>query len=280
MTIKETLNKGILKLKENNVDSAVAKSRIILSHLLEKDKGYLITNDSEKVSKEVNTVFTECIKELTNGIPMQYITNKKEFMKMNFYVDSHVLIPREDTEILVEEVISLSKNYIKDIEILEMCTGSGAICISLAKNVEKCTITASDISKQALKVANKNAKAHKVQDKIEFICSDLYNDIPSNKYDIIVVNPPYIKTTEISSLPSDVQHEPIIALDGGSDGLEFYKRIIKGLNKYIKKGGYLCLEIGYNQKEEVMGLLKMKEYKDIVTKKDLNGNDRVIIVKV
>ena len=201
-------------------------------------------------------------------------------MKMNFYVDENVLIPRPDTEILVEEVIKIA-NKIRAKKILDLCTGSGAISVALAKNISNSKITAIDVSSRALNVAKKNAKINKVENQITFIKSDLFNNLSKEKYDIIVSNPPYIKRNIIKRLDKEVQKEPYIALDGGIDGLDFYKRIINQAYEYLKYRGYLCLEIGYDQKEEVIKLIEKAEvYRNTYSKEDLNGKDRIVVTKL
>jgi len=213
-------------------------------------------------------------------MPIQYITNNQEFMKLNFYVDKNVLIPQPDTEILVEEVIEISKK-INSKKILDLCTGSGAIGVSLAKYLPNCEITAVDISKKALQIAKKNAIINEVEKQITFISSDLFSNLESQKFDIIVSNPPYIKRNDIENLEEQVKKEPLIALDGGEDGLDFYKKIIKEAHKYLVSEGYLCLEIGYNQKDEVIKLIEKEEtFKNIYSKKDLYGIDRIIIAEM
>lgn len=181
-----------------------------------------------------------------------------------------VLIPRQDTEILVEEVLKVAK---KDNSILDLCTGSGIIGITLAKNLLSDKITAVDISDTALKVSERNAKEQNVN--IKYIKSNLFEKV-QEKFDIIVSNPPYIETETIKLLTEDVKNEPILALDGGVDGLDFYRRIAKDAKKYLKENGKLFFEIGYNQKQSVSELLSNLDYKDIECVKDLGNNDRVI----
>ena len=202
-------------------------------------------------------------------------------MNLELYVNQDVLIPRQDTEILVEEVINiLHKNKAENIQILDMCTGSGAIAIALAKNVEKCIVDAVDISSGALEVVRKNVVKNQVEDKINIINSDLFSKVHNKKYNLIVSNPPYIERNVIEKLDKQVQKEPILALDGGDDGLDFYKKIINEAPSYLESDGYLCFEIGYNQKNAVQNLLSNSgKYQEIYCKKDLCGNDRVIIAK-
>lgn len=200
-------------------------------------------------------------------------------MKLNFYVDENVLVPRPDTEILVEEVIKIVKKQKKE-QILDLCTGSGAIGISIAKYVASSNVVLADISKEALQVAKKNAKQNGVEKQITLIQSNLFEKIQTT-FDIIVSNPPYIRSKVIKTLQKEVQQQPQIALDGGEDGLFFYRDIIKKAKQYLKPNGYLCLEIGYDQKESVIGLLEeSNQYQEIENKKDLSENDRVIIAKV
>ena len=218
---------------------------------------------------------------LVNGEPIQYITNMQEFMKLKFYVDNRVLIPQPDTEILVENVISIventQKNCQKEIEILDLCTGSGIIGICLKKNLQNVKVYVSDISEDALDVAKKNSIQNNVE--ISFIKSDLFDEI-NEKFDRIVSNPPYIESSTLEGLSMEVKNEPKIALDGGKDGLDFYRKIIKEAPNFLNKSGYLSLEIGYNQKDAVEKLLKTYKYKDIQIKKDLSNIDRVIISEI
>lgn len=274
MKIKEILQESIKQLKANEVEEPHAKARRLLAFTLEVPKEYLIINYDKEISKKQETIYKQYIKKLLEGEPIQYILGKQEFMGIEFAVNKDVLIPQPDTEILVEEVIKLLKQYKKP-KILDLCTGSGAIAISISEKVSEAQIYASDISEKALAIARINDRSK----KIKFILSDLFNNI-EDKFDIIVSNPPYIKTHEIEKLSKEVQNEPILALDGGIDGLEFYRKIIGQASKYIKKNGYLCLEIGEKQKKQVKDIINNeKKYADIKEYKDLNKNDRVIICK-
>ena len=311
MNIKQALEYGIELLKENNVDEPILKTRILLSNILEQSKEYLIVYNNEEISQEAENKFYNYLNRLAKNEPIQYITNKQEFMGLEFYVDENVLIPQPDTEILVEETIKICKNFniekanennvgvdahidpLDNIKILDLCTGSGAIGISIARNIKNYEIILSDISGEALEIATRNSKTlvgetigrpqnnekEYKRCEIKIIQSDLFENI-NDKFDIIVSNPPYIKTEVIKTLDKEVQKEPILALDGGEDGLDIYRRIIEQGYKYLNENGYLCLEIGYDQKEEVIELIgKTNKYTSIYSKKDLAGNDRIVICK-
>ena len=276
MKIKEVLKKGKEKLIENKIEDANIISRVLLQYVLKLDRNQLIINQFNEIKEEQITQYIEFIDKIIEGMPLQYITKKQEFYGLDFYVDENVLIPQPDTEILVEEVLKIAKNGDK---ILDICTGSGCIGISIASNIENVEVIMTDISENALKVAEKNAKNNQVLEKVQLIQSDMFEKVDS-KFDIIVSNPPYIETKVIKNLDKQVQKEPMIALDGGKDGLIFYRKIISEAPKYLKEKGCLCLEIGYDQKEKVVELIKnIGIFKDIKEIKDLSGNDRVIIVR-
>ena len=278
MTIKQAITKGMIMLKSNNVESPKLKARLLLQYVLDKPRQYIIVYDNKEIDKQQQWQYFVNIEKLTKGVPLQHITHRQEFMKMDFFVDENVLIPRPDKEILVEEVIKIAQKY-NSPRILDLCTGSGAIAISLKKFVPNADITAVDISEKALEIAQKNAK--KLETKINFLKSNLFDKLDNKKFDIIVSNPPYIRKDEIKKLSEEVQKEPKIALDGGEDGLDFYRIITEQAINYLKTGSFLCFEIGYNQKNDVIKIIEDDQnYKNTYCKKDLYGNDRIIITQV
>lgn len=279
MKIDELLKEGKIKLTENKIEDANLIARVLLEFILKIDRNELIKKQLQEIEKEKEEEYKQKIEQILQGMPLQYITNSQEFMKLNFFVNENVLIPQPDTEVLVEEVIKIAQIESKT-KILDICTGSGCIGVSLAYYLKDAKITMSDISKNAIEIAKKNAKENKVLEKTEFIKSDLFENI-KEKFDIIVSNPPYIETDVIKNLSKQVQNEPKIALDGGVDGLLFYRKLIKEAPNFLNDNGYLCMEIGYDQKEKVIELAKQKEsFSKIEAIKDLSGNDRVIICKI
>ena len=280
MTISDAIKKGMIELKNVNIEEPKLKARLLMQYVLNESRQYVIVNDMEQLDKAKEKQYLEEIKILKKGVPIEHITHQKEFMKMSFFVDKNVLIPRQDTEILVEEVIKIAKK-INARKVLDLCTGSGAIAVSLAKYLPQAEITAIDISNDALKIAKKNANSNNVQNQITFISSDMFTNLGEEKFDIIVSNPPYIKTNVIKNLDIQVQSEPYIALDGGKDGLDFYKKIIIESYQYLKYNGYLCLEIGFDQKIDVIELIENTErFTGTYSKKDLFDNDRIIVTQL
>ena len=285
MNIKQALEYGIELLNKNNIERSNLKARMLLANILKQNKEYLLIHDTEELNINDINKYKQDVQKLVNNTPIQYVIKKQEFMGLEFYVDKNVLIPQPDTEILVEEVIKICRNNQKrDIKILDLCTGSGAIGISIAKNIENCEITLSDISYDALKIAQKNSAkiagfGNLQNSNVKIMQSDLFEKI-EEKFDIIVSNPPYIETRTIQTLDKEVQMEPKLALDGGEDGLDLYKRIIKEAHKYLNVNGTLALEIGYNQKDKVINLIEVSNmYEDIYSKKDLSKNDRIVVCR-
>lgn len=278
MNIQELLKIGIKKLKDSQIENPINIAKRLMCYTIKKDKIYLITHMEEEITQEQEHDYLEYISKIQNHMPIQYIVQNQEFMKMDFFVNENVLIPRQDTEIVVEEAIKIiNKNKLE--KIFDVCTGSGAIIISIAKYTKASNLVAIDISTKALEIAQKNAISNNVNNRIKFIQSNMFENV-KEKYDLIISNPPYIKTAVIQELDEEVKKEPIIALDGGNDGLNFYKIIAENAKKYLNTNGYLVLEIGYDQKEEVINLLRINKYKDIQCIKDFGNNDRVIICKI
>lgn len=276
MRLQELIKYGKDQLKNNKIDDETIKAKALLKYILNVDDAYLIIHNNEIQSTEIEKKYKDLMEELIEGKPLQYITHHQEFMNLDFYVDENVLIPQPDTEVLVLQTINIIKQYESgNIKVLDLCTGSGAIAVSIAKvfKNQAVQVYASDISDKALEVAKKNSKKNDVH--INFINSNMFENI-DEKFDIIVSNPPYIETETIKKLSKDVQQEPHIALDGGFDGLEFYKIIASEYEKYLNDNGTLLLEIGYNQKQSVTELFINRNVECI---KDLAQNDRVIIVK-
>lgn len=310
MNIQELRKITQNKLIEYNIEDASVKADLLICNVLNINKVELFLKYNESISKEIENIVNKGILEILNGKPIQYIINKQEFMGLQFYVDENVLIPQPDTEMLVDEAIkgifeiyikrkeqviekndiNKEKNSNRKIKILDLCTGSGAVAIAIDKYIKESIkqgrmknleveIVATDISESAIEVARKNAKIHNAN--IKFIVSDMFNNINGEDFDIVVSNPPYIETEIIATLLNEVQNEPYIALDGGEDGLDFYKIIASQGFKYLKNNGKIIVEIGYNQREKVMQLFRnYKEYVDISCFKDLSGNDRVIEVSI
>lgn len=286
MNIEQALNFGKQELNKNEIEDSLLKVRILLTDILKQSKEYLVINNTKELSSQEEKEFKEKIEKLKLGYPIQYITNKQFFRNCEFYVDKNVLIPQPDTEILVEEAIKIlkEKTFQKNkINILDLCTGSGAIIVSLGKELEKISekynFYGTDISEKAIEIAQKNANSNNVN--VKFYLGDLFESINVNeKFDLIVSNPPYIETDVIKTLSLEVQKEPIIALDGGITGLDFYKRIAKESKKFLTTKGYLILEIGYNQMEAVCSILKNENFKIVSRVKDYANNDRVIVANL
>lgn len=246
-------------------------AQLLFQSALRTDALDLFMQGTRELSREEEHRINSLVSRIEAGEPLQYVTGEQEFMGLVFKVNPSVLIPRSDTETLVEYIIEKSNGAPK---ILDICTGSGCIGISLANFIEGADVTCTDISAEALKTAEKNAALNGVS--IDFIRSDIMTQIPPGCYDTVVSNPPYIETGVIDTLDSTVKdYEPRIALDGGGDGLMFYRRIAALAPRILKRGGMLCFEIGFNQAASVSEIMR-GEFTDITVIKDLCGNDRVV----
>lgn len=252
------------------------EAELLLSFTLGVDREYILINRDREISEDDVKRYDDILRMRKSGIPYQYIVGKKYFMGLMFNVSPSVLIPRNDTEILVEEALKRLKRG--DI-VLDIGTGSGAIAVSIAK-YKDVKVYAVDISCKALEIAKGNAAINDVSDRVVFIESDLYSSLPGDiKFDLIVSNPPYIRSCDIEGLQKEVKKEPLIALDGGADGLMYYRRIVKDSADYIKAGGTLAFEVGYDQAIDVKNILINGGYSEIEIAKDLQGIDRVVIGK-
>ena len=244
------------------------------------DRIYIHLNLNKELTKEQYDEFLGYINDRINGRPVAYIVGNREFMGLDFFVKEGVLIPRPDTETLVEEIIQLCKNKNEEINIVDIGTGSGAITVSLAKYIENSKITSLDISDIPLEVGKINAVNNGVDNRIEFLKSDVFTAIKNTekKFDIIVSNPPYIPKKDIETLHTQVKdYEPYNALEGGEDGLDFYRQITEESVEYLNQGGILAYEVGHDQAEDVSKIMKHHGYDRIYTKKDIQGIDRVVI---
>lgn len=287
-TIKQLKEYATKKFIQHKIESHWIDISIILSYVANLSTTGLIIYDSKELDDELVEKFYKYIDMRLEEMPVAYIVGYKYFMGYKFWVNSNVLIPRSDTELLVEKAIETIKTIKKEkINVVDMCTGSGCIGISILKYFKdhditiynKINLTCVDISKEALNVAIKNATSQMVQSKVEFIESNLFEKFPNRKIDVAISNPPYIKSDVINKLDESVKKEPIIALDGMKDGLFFYKRISEDIKKYLNESSYLMYEIGYDQGKEVSDILHDEKYVEIHVYKDLSDNDRVVICK-
>lgn len=289
ISIKEAISMATQMLTISKCDTPKLDAEVLLAFFLKVDRSFLFAHYSDYLDEKRSDSFFEIIDKRVAGVPVPYITGRKEFMGISFKVNENVLIPRPDTEILVEETIELANDMQKglaSLEILDLCCGSGAIAVSLAYYLNKAKLTASDISAHALIIAKDNARDYKLTNKIKFVHGDLFEPFKSKgfwkvQFDIIVSNPPYIKSLEIQMLQREIlQNEPLLALDGGESGLDFYAKIIEKAPGFLKKNGYLILEIGYDQKDAVFALLKATgKFKEYKVEKDLAGHERVVVAK-
>ncbi|NLI90270.1 MAG: peptide chain release factor N(5)-glutamine methyltransferase [Epulopiscium sp.] len=278
VTVHEMIEEGSKRLEECNKANFKIEAELLALNVLGYTKLERILKANNKVAREDEETYWDYISKRCQGIPLQYITREQEFMGFPFYVDSNVLIPRQDTETLIEAIIDKSRET-PFRNIIEIGTGSGCISVSLAKFLPYSEITAIDISANALEVARKNAKINQVEDRIKWIQGDLLtNYISDKKIDLIVSNPPYIRTQDCMELDYEVRkHEPNLALDGGRDGLDFYRKITRQSKEHLIENGMLAYEIGHDQSKDVYNIMDRNGFTNIRQIKDLAGRDRVVL---
>ncbi len=274
MNIKSILELANKEFVDHKIDNYFYEARELMVFTLGKTKEWIMSNTDYELSDKEYKDFLKVKERRIHGEPLQYILGEQYFMGLKFTVNSDVLIPRADTEILVYKVIELLTDK-ENVKILDVCTGSGCISVSLAKNIKNAKIYASDVSAKAINVAEKNAEINEAE--VKFFISDLFSEIPEEKFDIIVSNPPYINAEDMKTLSKEVLNEPHLALYGGKDGLDFYKKISKTSLEYLKDDGILVFEIGYNQANDVSDILKNFGYSKVEIIKDYSNNDRVLV---
>lgn len=294
LLLKDILNIATVRFTDEGCLTPKLDAEVLFCFLMKKDKSYLYIHYGDELDDKTCEEYFRLVDIRAAGMPLQYITGIQEFMGLNFKVNEHVLIPRQDTETLVETAIEeIKKRRIPagGLRVLDLCTGSGAIAVSLAHHLKHINlkITASDISAEAVKTAKENSALNNASRQIQFIEGDLFDPFPKNRkgrgkkpFDLIVSNPPYIPRDELQTLMREVrEHEPMLALDGGADGIDFYVRILKEAYLYLRKGGLLLLEIGHDQAQVVSALAEAAgAYRPAQIIKDLAGHDRIARLEV
>lgn len=295
LLVKEMLTMGEKQLMDSDIADATRDCKILYCYMMDIPFSKIILEYQEVLQDRLCDKYFELIDRRSKREPVQYIMGSQEFMGLEFIVNENVLIPRQDTETLVEDALEIINTGTlrgedmdvkrKEWDILDLCTGSGAIGVSLARIANKVNVTCSDISEGAIKVAKENAQKHGVAKSVKFEQGDLFKPFSKHfrkqKFDMIISNPPYIKSSIIPTLQKEVcEHEPLSALDGGESGLDFYERIVSGVGSHLRKSGVLLLEIGHDQGEAVSGLLSRNgEFTSIRVLKDLANRDRIVFAK-
>jgi release factor glutamine methyltransferase len=276
MRFEIAINHAYQKLKKNKIKSALLDSELLLSKAIKKSREFIILNSKHDINEKDYYYFQELISQRSKGEPIAYLTGKKFFWKYEFIINNKVLIPRPDTEIIIEKVLDIYKNK-RNINFLDIGFGSGCILLSILKERKDFRATGVDISGHALKVCNLNAHKLGVKSRVKLFKSDI-DKFSNGKYDLIISNPPYIKKLDLKYLEKDViKFEPNLALDGGLDGISEIRKVIKKSSELIKNGGKLILEIAFNQKKEVKKILRDNSFYINSVIKDLAKNDRCII---
>lgn len=285
ITFGEILKIGITRLEQANIPDAERDANLLLQYMMHEDNKFIFIHRNDGTDESHAEEYFSLIDRRADGEPLQYITGSQDFMGCSFEVNESVLIPRQDTETVVEFALEKARSRRKCGAILDMCCGSGAIAVSMAKELPKADVTACDCSEGALETAKRNAVLNGVEKRVTFKQSDMFEVTKrgkvtqiKGKFDMIVCNPPYIPSAVIETLQPEVRdHEPRMALDGGTDGLDFYRIIARDACGHLKKDGMLILEIGHDQADDVVGLLRdMCAYADIEVHKDLAGHDRIV----
>ncbi|MDR3224908.1 MAG: peptide chain release factor N(5)-glutamine methyltransferase [Clostridiales Family XIII bacterium] len=286
LQIKEIINVAENILRESGDTDYKTDAEMLLGHAIKYDTKKIFMNWSREIDDDHAEIYFSLVQRRAEGTPTQYLTNTQGFMGMAFYVDENVLIPRPETELLVGEVMTYLKDNRSAKSVLDLGTGSGVIAISLAKKMPQLKITASDVETGALKVAEKNAAKFGVKGAIKFLKSDMFGGFKTGfgglKWDIIISNPPYIRSDVIPTLQREIsEHEPKIALDGGADGLDSFRRIIEGAPTFLRKTGAVFMEIGYDQAHDITVLFRENgNYVRVAVAPDLAGSDRVISARM
>ena len=274
-SVKNILANATKLLAERNIDSPRLDAEILLAHVLGWRRLNLYIDDEKNLSLESILRFNDLITRRLENFPVAYLTGAREFMGLAFAVNESVLIPRPETEILTELVGEFLRTRGGGV-FADLGTGSGAICVSILKFVKSARAVAVDISADALAVAKFNAEKFHVEDRVNFFCGDLFAPLTGKTFDAIVSNPPYIPSGELESLQAEVRREPRLALDGGADGLNFYRRIISCAPKFLNDGGTLAVEVGVNQSSAVKKLFAASGFVDVEIFKDMSGLERVV----
>ena len=275
MILENTIKQASKILKKHNINSYLLDAEIILSNIMGVKREFLITNSNINISEKIAKKYSYEIKRRIKNEPIAYITGKKEFWNYNFSVNRSTLIPRPETELLIYKVISFFKD--KNINILDVGTGSGCILLSILKELPFSRGTGIDISAKAIQTAKKNSKKLNLLNRSNFKLFDI-NKFNTERYDLIISNPPYIPSRDIRKLSKDIiNYEPLVALNGGLDGLDLTKKIIYKSNILLKTNGVLAIEIGFNQYKKVLGVLKQQRFREIHKEYDNNRNVRCII---
>jgi len=294
LTVSEILDRTTKYLRRKGIPEARIDAEVLLAHVLKIERLEIYLNLDCQLTEKQLSAYDRLIVRRLRREPVAFIIGHKEFMGLKFFLNQDVLIPRPETEILVEEVIEKAQEIQKarsyeswrksPLTIVDLCTGSGNIAISLAKNISSCKIYATDISEGAIQVARENAKFHNVLGKVEFLLGDLFNPLrnldPNLAVDFVVSNPPYVKSKDLVLLPPEIKKEPIWALEGGNEGLNFYKCIVPQASRYLVSGGYLIMEIGDDQGKALVHLIKKeKQFYPPRLVKDYAGLDRVVMAQ-